>query len=58
MLREARLILGFIKQYVPGEEKKFLFEVQDTCMHFELLNNREKDRLLIWAAFYLSYRAV
>ena len=36
----------------------FLFEVQDTCMHFELVNSREKDRLWIWVAFYLSYRAV
>ena len=58
MLREAGLILGFIKQHVLGEEIFFLFEVQDTCMHFELVNSREKDRLWIWAAFYLSYKAV
>ena len=58
MLREARLILGFIKQHVSGEEIFFFFEVQDTCMHLELVNSREKDRLWIWAAFYLSYRAV
>ena len=58
MLREAGLILGFIKQHVPGEEKFFLFEVQDTCMHFKLVNSREKDKLWIWVAFYLSYRSV
>ena len=45
MLREAGLILGFIKQHVSREEKFFLFEVQDTYMHFELVNRREKDRL-------------
>ena len=51
MLREAGLILGFIKQHVPGEEMFFLFEVLDTCMHFELVNSREKDKLWIWVHF-------
>ena len=53
VLREAGLILGFIKQHVPGEEIFFCLS-----MHFELVNSREKDRLWIWAAFHLSYRAV
>ena len=36
----------------------FLFEVQNTCMCFGLVNNRERYRLWIWAAFYLNYRPV
>ena len=50
--------LGFHQTAHAGKREIFLFEVQDTCMHFELVNSREKDRLWIWAAFYLSYRAV
>ena len=50
--------LGFHQTACAKRREIFLFEVQDTCMHFELVNSREKDRLWIWAAFYLSYRAV
>ena len=50
--------LGFHQTTRVGRIKFFLFDVQDTCMHFELVNSREKDRLWIWAAFYLSYWAV
>ena len=50
--------LRFHQTTRAGRRNFFLFEVQDTCMHFELVNSREKDRLWIWAAFYLSYRAV
>ena len=57
MLREAGLIL-VSSNSTCREKIIFLFEVQDTCMHFELVNSREKDRLWIWAAFYLSCRAV
>ena len=50
--------LGFHQTARAGRREIFLFEVQDTRMHFELVNSREKDRLWIWAAFYLSYRVV
>ena len=50
--------LGFHQTTRAGRREIFLFEVQDTCMHFELVNSREKDWLWIWAAFYLIYRAV
>ena len=50
--------LGFHQTARAGRRNFFLFEVQDTCMHFELVNCREKDKLWIWAAFYLSYRVV
>ena len=50
--------LRFHQTACAGRREIFLFEVQDTCMHFELVNSREKDRLWIWAAFYLSYRVV
>ena len=36
----------------------FLFEVQNSCMRFGLVNNREKCRLWILAVFYLKYRLV
>ena len=36
----------------------FLFEVQNSSMHFGLVNNREKCRLWILAVFYLKYRLV
>ena len=58
MLREAGLILGFIKQHVPGEEKSFCLRFKTLVSIFELVNSIEKDKLWIWAAFYLSYRAV
>ena len=50
--------LGFHQTTHSRRREIFLFEVQDTCMHFELVNRREKDMLWIWAAFYLSYRAM
>ena len=50
--------LGFHQTARAGRREFFLFEVQDICMHFKLVNSREKDRLWIWAAFYLSYRVV
>ena len=50
--------LGFHQTSRARRREIFLFEVQDSCMHFELVNSREKDRLWIWDAFYLSYRAV
>ena len=50
--------LGFHQTARAERREFFLFEVQDTCMHFELVNSRGKDKLWIWAAFYLSYRAV
>ena len=63
LARKTRVERGWIDlwfhQTTCAERREiFLFEVQDTCMHFELVNSREKDRLLIWVAFYLSYRAV
>ena len=39
-------------------ERIFLFEVQNICMRFGLVNNREKCKLWIWVAFYLNYRPV
>ena len=50
--------LGFHQTARAERREIFLFEVQDTCMHFELVKSREKDRLWIWAAFYLSYRVM
>ena len=50
--------LGFHQTARAERRNFFLFEVQDTYMHFELVNSQEKDRLWIWATFYLSYRVV
>ena len=58
LVEKVWLDLGFHQTSRVGRREFFLFEVQDTCMHFELVNSREKDRLWIWAAFYLSYRVV